>query len=30
MTDDGATLFVYVTMYAAIRCEGQVWAQWRF
>jgi len=26
MTDDGATLFVYVTIYAAIRREEQYWA----
>jgi len=25
MTDDGATLFVYVTKYVAMRCKGQVW-----
>ena len=25
MTDDGVTLFVYVTKYAAMRCKRQVW-----
>jgi len=25
MTDGGATLFVFVTKYAAMRCKGQVW-----
>jgi len=32
MTGDGATVYVYVTKYAAIRCKRQVWAYplWRY